>query len=145
MAPEYGATCGFFPVDEESLKYMRLTGRKEEHVELVKAYLEQNNMFFTVDKEDPEYTDVIDLDLSTVEASLSGPKRPQDLIFLSDMKKEFEKSVTAPAGNQGHGLDKSEFDKKQISILLTVQLQQWKQVILLLQQSHHVQIHLTLM
>ncbi|AMW23305.1 aconitate hydratase [Staphylococcus haemolyticus] len=112
MAPEYGATCGFFPVDEESLKYMRLTGRKEEHVELVKAYLEQNNMFFTVDKEDPEYTDVIDLDLSTVEASLSGPKRPQDLIFLSDMKKEFEKSVTAPAGNQGHGLDKSEFDKK---------------------------------
>lgn len=56
--------------------------------------------------------------------SLSGPKRPQDLIFLSDMKKEFEKSVTAPAGNQGHGLDKSEFDKKQISILLTVQLQQ---------------------
>ena len=54
MAPEYGATCGFFPVDEESLKYMRLTGRKEEHVELVKAYLEQNNMFFTVDKEDPE-------------------------------------------------------------------------------------------
>ncbi|MDQ7176980.1 aconitase family protein, partial [Staphylococcus chromogenes] len=52
------------------------------------------------------------LDLSTVEASLSGPKRPQDLIFLSDMKKEFEKSVTAPAGNQGHGLDASEFDKK---------------------------------
>ena len=111
MAPEYGATCGFFPVDEESLKYMRLTGRSEEHVALVKAYLEQNNMFFTVDKEDPEYTDVIDLDLSTVEASLSGPKRPQDLIFLSDMKSEFEKSVTAPAGNQGHGFDKKEFDK----------------------------------
>ena len=111
MAPEYGATCGFFPVDEESLKYMKLTGRSEEHVELVKAYLQQNNMFFTSDKEDPQYTDVIHLDLSTVEASLSGPKRPQDLIFLSDMKKEFEKSVTAPAGNQGHGLDQSEFDK----------------------------------
>ena len=111
MAPEYGATCGFFPVDEESLKYMKLTGRSEEHVELVKAYLQQNNMFFTSDKEDPQYTDVIHLDLSTVEASLSGPKRPQDLIFLSDMKKEFEKSVTAPAGNQGHGLDQREFDK----------------------------------
>ena len=111
MAPEYGATCGFFPIDEESLKYMKLTGRSEEHVELVKAYLQQNNMFFTSDKEDPQYTDVIHLDLSTVEASLSGPKRPQDLIFLSDMKKEFEKSVTAPAGNQGHGLDQSEFDK----------------------------------
>ena len=112
MAPEYGATCGFFPVDEESLKYMKLTGRDEEHIELVKEYLQQNHMFFDVEKEDPEYTDVIDLDLSTVEASLSGPKRPQDLIFLSDMKKEFEKSVTAPAGNQGHGLDQSEFDKK---------------------------------
>ena len=111
MAPEYGATCGFFPIDEESLKYIKLTGRSEEHIELVKAYLQQNNMFFTSDKEDPQYTDVIHLDLSTVEASLSGPKRPQDLIFLSDMKKEFEKSVTAPAGNQGHGLDQSEFDK----------------------------------
>ena len=112
MAPEYGATCGFFPVDEESLKYMKLTGRKDDHIALVKEYLQQNNMFFQVENEDPEYTEVIDLDLSTVQASLSGPKRPQDLIFLSDMKTEFEKSVTAPAGNQGHGLDESEFDKK---------------------------------
>ncbi|EKU46374.1 aconitate hydratase AcnA [Staphylococcus massiliensis] len=112
MAPEYGATCGFFPVDEESLKYLRLTGRSEEHIELVKKYLEENEMFYDVSKEDPNYTDVVELDLSTVEASLSGPKRPQDLIFLSDMKEEFEKSVTAPAGNQGHGLDKSEFDKE---------------------------------
>ena len=111
MAPEYGATCGFFPVDEESLKYMKLTGRSDEHVDLVKKYLQENSLFFDVDKEEPEYTDVIEIDLSTVEASLSGPKRPQDLIFLSDMKKEFEDSVTAPAGNQGHGLDKSEFDK----------------------------------
>ena len=111
MAPEYGATCGFFPVDEEALKYMRLTGRSEEQIDLVKTYLEENSMFFTVEKEDPEYTDVVELDLATVEASLSGPKRPQDLIFLSDMKKAFEKSVTAPAGNQGHGFDKSEFDK----------------------------------
>lgn len=112
MAPEYGATCGFFPVDEESLKYMKLTGRKDDHIALVKEYLQQNNMFFQVENEDPEYTEVIDLDLSTVQASLSGPKRPQDLIILSDMKTEFEKSVTAPAGNQGHGLDESEFDKK---------------------------------
>src|SRR5699024_8387719 len=66
---------------------------------------------FTVDKDEPEYTEVVELDLSTVEASLSGPKRPQDLIFLSDMKEEFQKSVTAPAGNQGHGFDESEFDK----------------------------------
>jgi aconitate hydratase len=112
MAPEYGATCGFFPVDDESLKYMSLTGRSDDHIELVKKYLQENSMFFDVEKEEPEYTDVVELDLSTVEASLSGPKRPQDLIFLSDMKTEFEKSVTAPAGNQGHGLDESEFDKE---------------------------------
>ncbi|HEC2145138.1 TPA: aconitate hydratase AcnA [Staphylococcus delphini] len=110
MAPEYGATCGFFPVDDETLKYLRLTGRSDAHIETVETYLKQNHLFFDVNEE-PNYTDVVDLDLSTVEASLSGPKRPQDLIFLSDMKKEFEKSVTAPAGNQGHGLDKSEFDK----------------------------------
>ncbi|HGH5481390.1 TPA: aconitate hydratase AcnA, partial [Staphylococcus pseudintermedius] len=106
----YGATCGFFPVDDETLKYLRLTGRSDEHIETVETYLKQNHLFFDVNEE-PNYTDVVDLDLSTVEASLSGPKRPQDLIFLSDMKKEFEKSVTAPAGNQGHGLDKAEFDK----------------------------------
>lgn len=86
MAPEYGATCGFFPVDDETLKYLRLTGRSDEHIETVETYLKQNHLFFDVNEE-PNYTDVVDLDLSTVEASLSGPKRPQDLIFLSDMKK----------------------------------------------------------
>ncbi|RIL40390.1 aconitate hydratase, partial [Mammaliicoccus fleurettii] len=108
MAPEYGATCGFFPVDEEALKYMRLTGRSEDQIQLVKKYLQENSMFFTVEADEPEYTQVVELDLSTVEASLAGPKRPQDLIFLSDMKSEFQKSVTAPAGNQGHGFDESE-------------------------------------
>lgn len=61
MAPEYGATCGFFPVDDESLKYMKLTGRSDEHIALVKEYLKQNHMFFDVEKEDPNYTDVIEL------------------------------------------------------------------------------------
>ncbi|PTG19349.1 aconitate hydratase AcnA [Staphylococcus chromogenes] len=111
MAPEYGATCGFFPVDDETLKYLRLTGRSEEQIATVDQYLKENHMFFDASAE-PNYTDVVDLDLSTVEASLSGPKRPQDLIFLSDMQDAFQKSVTAPAGNHGHGLDKSEFDKK---------------------------------
>lgn len=111
MAPEYGATCGFFPVDDETLKYLRLTGRSGEQIATVDQYLKENHMFFDASAE-PNYTDVVDLDLSTVEASLSGPKRPQDLIFLSDMKDAFQKSVTAPAGNHGHGLDKSEFDKK---------------------------------
>ncbi|KIX89742.1 aconitate hydratase [Staphylococcus microti] len=111
MAPEYGATCGFFPVDDETLKYLRLTGRSAEHIDAVEQYLKTNHLFFNVE-EVPNYTDVVDLDLSTVEAALSGPKRPQDLIFLSNMKEAFEKSVTAPAGNQGHGFDESEFDKK---------------------------------
>ena len=110
MAPEYGATCGFFPVDEESLDYLRLTGREEDHIKLVKTYLQENDLFFTPDVE-PEYTDVIELDLSTIEANLSGPKRPQDLIPLSKMKESFRDAVVAPYGNQGFGLDKEEFNK----------------------------------
>jgi aconitate hydratase len=111
MAPEYGATCGFFPVDEEALEYMRLTSRDEEHIQVVKEYLTANGMFFTVDNEDPTYTDVVELDLSTIEPNLSGPKRPQDLIPLSEMKLEFNKAVVAPQGNQGFGLSKKEFAK----------------------------------
>lgn len=110
MAPEYGATCGFFPVDNETLDYMRLTGRPENHVKVVEAYLRENDMFFNADDE-PVYTDVVELDLQTVSPALAGPKRPQDLIYLPDMKKEYQKSVTAKSGNHGHGLDKSEFDK----------------------------------
>ena len=111
MAPEYGATCGFFPVDSESLDYMRLTGREEAHISMVEEYLKQNDMFFTPEKEEPTYTDVVELDLSTVSANLSGPKRPQDLIPLSDMKEAFHQSVTAKEGVQGFGLDKAEFNK----------------------------------
>lgn len=111
MAPEYGATCGFFPVDEESLSYLRLTGRSEEHIQLVKTYLELNDMFFTPEKEDPIYTEVLELDLSTIEANLSGPKRPQDLIPLSKMKESFRKAITAPQGNHGFGLKEDELDK----------------------------------
>ncbi|MFD2829256.1 aconitate hydratase AcnA [Corticicoccus populi] len=111
MAPEYGATCGFFPVDDETIDYMRLTGRPEDHLQVVEKYLKENDMFFNAEVE-PTYTDVVELDLSEVEPSLSGPKRPQDLIKLSDMKSEYKKSVTAESGNHGHGLDESEFDKK---------------------------------
>jgi aconitate hydratase 1 len=111
MAPEYGATCGFFPVDDESLGYLRLTGRSEEHIRLVKAYLQKNDMFFTPEKEDPIYTEVLELDLSTVQANLSGPKRPQDLIPLTEMKESFRKAVTAPAGNHGFGLGEEELEK----------------------------------
>lgn len=114
MAPEYGATCGFFPVDDESLAYLRLTGRSEEHVKVVETYLKENGMFFTPDKEDPVYTDVLELNLSEIEANLSGPKRPQDLIPLSQMQSAFQKAITAPAGNQGFGLDEKELDKEAV-------------------------------
>lgn len=112
MAPEYGATCGFFPVDEESLNYMRLTGREEEHIAVTKKYLQENDMFFTPDNVEPTYTDTVELDLSTIEPNLSGPKRPQDLIPMSRMKEEFNKAITAPMGNQGFGLSEKEIDKK---------------------------------
>lgn len=111
MAPEYGATCGFFPVDAESLDYLRLTGRDEEHIKMVEEYLKKNEMFFTPEKEEPTYTDVVEIDLSAVEANLSGPKRPQDLIPLSEMKETFHKSITAKEGVQGFGLDASEINK----------------------------------
>src|SRR5699024_8171957 len=78
MSPENGATATFFPVDEETLKYMRLTGRSEEHIRFVEAYCKANGLFYTPDAEDPYFTDVVELDLSTIETSLSGPKRPQD-------------------------------------------------------------------
>ncbi|WP_182199248.1 aconitate hydratase AcnA [Paraliobacillus salinarum] len=112
MAPEYGATCGFFPVDEEALNYLRLTGRDEDHIALVEKYCKENNLWYSSEQADPDYTDVVEINLSELEPNLSGPKRPQDLIPLSQMKKSFENAVTAPAGNQGFGLDKSEFDKK---------------------------------
>ena len=112
MSPEYGATCGYFPVDEETLDYMLLTGRSKEHVELVRSYLKANNMFYEKGLPEPVYTDIIELDLSTVETALSGPKRPQDLIPLGNTKDSFINSVTAPLGNQGHGLSKEEFKKE---------------------------------
>ncbi|BAC13637.1 aconitate hydratase AcnA [Oceanobacillus iheyensis] len=112
MAPEYGATCGFFPIDQESLDYLKLTGRDDELIALVEKYCKENDLWYDADQKDPEYTKVIEIDLSDLEPNLSGPKRPQDLIALSDMKKEFNKAITAPEGNQGFGMEKSEFDKE---------------------------------
>ncbi|MDF1510791.1 aconitate hydratase AcnA [Robertmurraya sp. DFI.2.37] len=122
MAPEYGATCGFFPVDNESLDYMRLTGRSEEQIQIVEAYCKANGLFFDPSLE-PIYTDVIEINLAEIEANLSGPKRPQDLIPLSQMKTEFNKALTAPQGNQGFGLEPAELEKE-----VTVQLDNGEEV-----------------
>ncbi|MDI7743546.1 aconitate hydratase AcnA [Lysinibacillus fusiformis] len=111
MAPEYGATCGYFAIDEESLNYMRLTGRDEEHIAVVEAYLKANNLFFDPSLE-PVYTDVLEIKLEDIQPNLSGPKRPQDLIPLSDMKARYHEAVTAPMGVQGFGLTEDEFEKK---------------------------------
>ncbi|MEM9693975.1 MAG: aconitate hydratase AcnA [Myxococcota bacterium] len=104
MAPEYGATCGFFPVDEQTLTYMRLSGRDEAHVANVEAYYRAQGMFHTQDCAEPEFTDTLALDLGEVEPALAGPKRPQDRVDLSAMHDHFEASLTAKVGFAGHGI-----------------------------------------
>jgi len=112
MAPEYGATIGFFPVDGETLAYLRNTGRSDEQVELVEAYYKAQNMFRTADKEDPEFTDIIELDLASVVPSLAGPKRPQDRIELTNMKKAFNDIVRTPIEKGGYGLSDAKIEEK---------------------------------
>ena len=89
MAPEYGATCGIFPVDMESLKYMRLTGRTEEQVALTEDYFKAQGLFWEPGQADPEFTDYLELDLGTVQPSVAGPKRPQDRLLLNQIKDNF--------------------------------------------------------
>ncbi|WP_068266490.1 aconitate hydratase AcnA [Rubripirellula obstinata] len=111
MAPEYGATMGFFPVDGVTLDYLRQTGRNEANVQLVERYSKEQGLFRTDDGPKLNYTKTLSLDLSTVEPSLAGPKRPQDRIPLQQMKKSFNDSLTAPIGKTGFGLDASELGK----------------------------------
>jgi aconitate hydratase len=92
MAPEYGATCGIFPIDEETLSYLRLTGRSDEQVAVVKAYAQAQGMWWTPDAPEAEYTDVLHLDLATIQPSMAGPKRPQDRVLLTDVKANFKKA-----------------------------------------------------
>ncbi|HVR71369.1 MAG TPA: aconitate hydratase AcnA [Vicinamibacteria bacterium] len=105
MAPEYGATCGFFPVDEETLAYLRRTGRQAPLVDLVERYTKEQGLFRTAAFPDPLFTDTLELDLGTVEPSLAGPKRPQDRVPLARMKEAFRQALTAPVKERGFGLD----------------------------------------
>jgi aconitate hydratase len=93
MAPEYGATCGIFPVDEETLRYLRLSGRSDEQIHLVEAYYKEQGLFHTASTPEAEYSDTLDLDLSTVEPSIAGPKRPQDRVALSAASKSFDEAL----------------------------------------------------
>jgi aconitate hydratase len=101
MSPEYGATMGFFPCDAETLKYLRLTGRAEDHVKLVEAYTKAQGIFRTDDTPDPAFTDSLSLDLGTVEPSLAGPKRPQDRVPLKDAKSMYRTALKADLEKMG--------------------------------------------
>jgi aconitate hydratase len=106
MSPEYGATCGFFPVDDETLKYLRLTGRDEERVELVESYCKAN-MLWHEPKHEPEYSQVVELDLSDVEPSLAGPRRPQDRVPLREAKQSFVEALESFGVDYGNARDEA--------------------------------------
>lgn len=111
MAPEYGATCGFFPVDERTMEYLRLTGREEEALQGVESFAKAQGLWYNSEDAEKSYTAVIELDLSTVEPALAGPKRPQDRVDLKNMKSHFIHSLTHEVGHQGHGLQTSDLNR----------------------------------
>ncbi len=108
MCPEYGATVGFFPPDTETINYLRLTGRDEAHVALVEAYLKAQGIFGIPRLGEVQYSDVLEIDLSHIEPSIAGPKRPQDRIALSNVKQTFAELLTRPTAEDGFGVDVSE-------------------------------------
>ena len=104
MCPEYGATIGFFPPDDEAMRYLRLTGRDEEHVQLVEAYLKKQSLFGVPRQGEVGYSDVLEIDLNAIEPSIAGPKRPQDRIELPRVKEAFRNLLTQPITDGGYGL-----------------------------------------
>ena len=110
MAPEYGATMGFFPIDEKSLEYLRLTGRDEAKIALIKDYLNEQGLFGIPEKGAITYTKTIDLDLSEIVPAVAGPKRPQDLIAVTELKDTFKKLIESPVTEGGFELSKSTLD-----------------------------------
>ena len=112
MAPEYGATIGFFPVDEETLRYLVGSGRSEEQVELVERYCKEQGLFHDENSPDPDFSDTLELDMSTVKPSMAGPKRPQDRIELDALKSKWNTMLPAPVGAQGFGLTQDQIATK---------------------------------
>ncbi len=112
MAPEYGATMGFFPVDLETLRYMKLTGRPAEVIERTEAYCRYQGLFRETNTPDPQFTDILELDLGSVVPSLAGPKRPQDRVALNDMKSVFQKALIAPVKERGYELKPEAVNRK---------------------------------
>ncbi len=112
MAPEYGATMGFFPMDDEAMRYMRRTGRLEDEVELVSAYMKAQGLYRTDATPDPVFSSVIELDLSSVKPSLAGPARPQDRVLLGDMQKVFQEALVGPKDKRGYALTPAQLEAK---------------------------------
>ncbi len=110
MAPEYGATMGFFPADDEVLSYLRRTGRDEDLVRLVEVYCKEQGLFRSHETSDPSFNDTLELDLSAVEPSVAGPLRPQDRILVSKLKPRFNEVLTAPLGPQGFALSAEQLE-----------------------------------
>jgi aconitate hydratase len=111
MAPEYGATMGFFPVDDETLRYLTQTGRLPDEVEVVEKYYKAQGMFRTDATPDPVFSDSLELDLSQVQPSLAGPKRPQDRVLVADMKKNWQTDIRAPIEKRGFALTEEQLTK----------------------------------
>ena len=112
MAPEYGATIGFFPVDECTLDYMKLTGREEDLINLIREYTKRQGLYRTSDAPEPEFIDTLSLDMTTIVPNLAGPKRPQDCIALSNMKTAFAKILQTPVKDGGFALGDEQLQKK---------------------------------
>ena len=110
MAPEYGATMGFFPVDQETLRYLELSGRAPEQVELVEAYTKAAGLFHTADSPEPEFSDVVSVDMSLIKPSIAGPKRPQDRIELTNLKSQWPSLLSAPIGSGGFAVEQDQVD-----------------------------------
>jgi len=111
MAPEYGATCGIFPIDAEALTYLRLSGRDEAHIRLVETYAKTQGLWHAPDSPHPEYSSTLELDMATVKPSLAGPKRPQDRVLLSDMRTSYKSAM------QSLGVDAEKWDKTRARFL----------------------------
>ena len=112
MAPEYGATCGFFPVDDRTIEYMKLTGRDDAHVANVERFYKAQGLWAGDGAPVPKFTDSISLDLGNVQPALAGPKRPQDRVNLKDMQPHFKESLTAKLGLHGHGVSPDSLGKE---------------------------------
>ena len=112
MAPEYGATMGFFPVDDETLRYLRATGRPDELLDLVERYTKANHLFREDDSPDPEFSSTLGLDLADVKPALAGPKRPQDRIDLTHVPEAFRGDMQKPKTARGFGVEEGDLQNE---------------------------------